>query len=492
MTASRRFVGGQIRTPIDLPETPVYRFNPCRFQKFRTTLATAVIAAGLACAANPTASAQVSRGGMASLFIPDFLPRDLPVFVDALALEEWQRPILETLLDDYKTNFDTAAEGVRASMGGLKDVAASTSPDKIIELISKPLVSWSDEKKKLRGDFLDSVRSQLSDVQLESWPRLERALRREKALPNGELSGEALNLVLIAREIDAPPIVADGAAAAIDAYEVQLDEALAAREAELESTIASKLRAMQPGDNRELLQIEERIMQRRIAVRQAQEAGISTIRDALGSEFGPKFEKRALRRAFPQVYGPDPVTPLFDAALALTDLTPEQTTQLTDLRNSFETEHGALQVRFANAIRTTEPDEPKRRAEMLAAKAAGGSPRFSEPAEIEAIKNQRQEFYSRMRASIAEILNDSQKELVPGFGKPGAGITEGQKYQDAVRLGTGGVSPAGTTKGSAGGATPAADVEGIDPAVKPGKGGGPTMDDTKPGAAKPPKSPKQE
>ena len=35
--------------PFDFPETPVYRFNPCRFPKFRTALATAVIAAGLAC-----------------------------------------------------------------------------------------------------------------------------------------------------------------------------------------------------------------------------------------------------------------------------------------------------------------------------------------------------------------------------------------------------------------------------------------------------------
>lgn len=492
MTVLRRFVGGQVRTSFDPSETPVLLFNPRRSQKFRSTLAAAVIAAGLACAATPLASAQVSRGGMASLFIPDFLPRDLPVFVDALALEEWQRPILETLLDDYKTNFDTAAEGVRSSMGSLKDVAANTSPDKIIELISKPLVSWSDEKKKLRADFLESVRSQLSDVQLESWPRLERALRREKALPNGELSGESLNLVLIAREIDAPPLVVDGASAAIDAYEVRLDEALAVRETELEATIASKLRAMQPGDNRQLVAIEERIMQRRLVVRQAQEEGMASIRDALGSEFGPKFEKRALRRAFPQVYGPDPVTPLFDAAFALTDLTPEQTQRLTDLRTSFESEHGSLQTRYADTIRRTEPEEPKRRAEMLAAKAAGGTPKFSEPAEIEAIKNQRQEFYTRTRAAIAEILNDSQKELVPGFGKPGAGLAEGQKYQDAVRLGTGGVSPAGTTKGAAGGAAPAADVEGIDPAVKPGKGGGPTMEDTKPGATKPGKSPKQE
>lgn len=462
-------------------------FNSRRTPKFRMMLSAAVVAAGLACAATPSASAQISRGGMASLFVPDFLPRDLPVFVDALTLEEWQRPILETLLDDYKTNFDTAAEGVRSSMGSLKDVAANTSPDKIIELISRPLVSWNDEKKKLRAEFLESVRSQLSDVQLESWPSLERALRREKALPNGELSGESLNLVLITREIDAPPIVADGAAASIEAYEIELDRALEARETELESTIASKLRAMGPNDNRELLAIEQRIMQRRLAVRQAQETGLAGIRDALGSEYGVQFEKRALRRAFPQVYGPDPVTPLFEAALALTDLTPDQGTRLNDLRTRFDAEHGALQTRFADTIRRTEPDEPRRRAEALATKAAGGAPKFGDAPEIDAIKNERQEMYTRIRAAIAEILNDAQKELVPGFGKPGAALTDGQKYQDAVHLGTGGA--AGNSKGILQSDSDSNPLR-ADPAIKPGRDGGTKLEDIKQNEPKPAKSPK--
>ena len=75
--------------------------------KLRNRLALAVLAAGCAFASVPTASAQFGgRSGMASMFTPDFLPRDLPIFVDALALEEWQRPVLEVLLQDYDTNFN--------------------------------------------------------------------------------------------------------------------------------------------------------------------------------------------------------------------------------------------------------------------------------------------------------------------------------------------------------------------------------------------------
>ena len=457
---------------------------------FRSRLATAVLAAGLSLAVVPTpvAEAQIARGGMAALFVPDFLPRDMPVFVDSLGLEEWQRPIMETLLDDYQTTFNTAADGVRASMGQFKDVAANTDPDKIIEMITKPLLSWGDEKKRLRQDFLESVRSQLSEVQVEQWPRLERALRREKALPNGELSAESLNLVMIARETDAPPAAADAALAAVEDYEIKLDAALAAREQELEATISAKLSAMGPNDMSRFLAIEERIMQRRVEVRTVQEQAITAIRDALGSEYGAAFEKRALRRAYPQVYGPDPVTPLFEAAAALPNLTESQKTQLLALRTRFDSEHGTIQTRYVDAIRTSEPLEPRRRNEALSRKAAGGTVKPVESPEIDTIKTERNEFYARMRAAISEILTDEQKELVPGFGKPGADLPAGQKYNDAVHLGTDGGADGAVTpvKPGAGGA-PTLGEETLDPSKKPADGG---KNNTSPDVPKPAKNPK--
>ena len=184
-------------------------------------LAIAVVAAGVALSLAPAAHAQFGGGvGMRNLFMPDFLGRDLPVFVDSLQLEEWQRPILETLLDEYNATFVTANEGFQAKM---KETAVGASQDRVMDAISKPLVEWAAEKVVLRDDFLASVKSLLSDVQVEQWPRLERALRREKSLPNGELSGETLNLMMIFRELDAPPSAADAARVPMEEYEAKLD-----------------------------------------------------------------------------------------------------------------------------------------------------------------------------------------------------------------------------------------------------------------------------
>lgn len=453
--------------------------------RLRTRIAVFAITTVAALGASTAVQAQGMRGGMASLFVPDFLPRDLPVFVDSLGLEEWQRPILEALLEDYGTNFATAADGIRASMGQLRESPNAANPEKIVEMISKPLIAWGEEKKKLRADLLESVKSQLSDVQIESWPKLERALRREKALPNGEISGESVNLVLITREIDAPPVLIDNARAAIEEYEVKLDEALAAREVELEATIAPMLSAMGSNDSDRLVATQERVMQKRVAVRQIQEAGRDAIREALGADYGPNFEKRALRRGYPQVYGPDPVTPLFEAAMTLPDLTEEQKAKITALRAKFDGEHGTLQGRYKKAVSDFEPREPRRRAEALALKALGEAPKSTESPEIDSIKTERQELYTRFRGALAEILTDNQKEAVPGFGKPGAELAPGQKYSDATR------NPKGVEGGKQPAASPTDGNQPIDPSRKPSPGGKPTMNDIRPGGSQPNQSPKQ-
>jgi hypothetical protein len=389
------------------------------FAFLRVSLVAAVLSSGAALSVAPSAAAQFGgRGGMAQLFMPEYLSRDLPVFVDSLQLEEWQRPILEALLDDYNTNFNTAADGVRQAISGLKDAAAGTSPDKVIELVQQPLLRWADEKEKLRQDFIDNVKSQLSDTQAELWPKLDRAMRREKCLPNHELSGEGLNLLLILRELEVSPAAADAAREAVEAYEANLDTALAAREQIMQSAIAGQLRAMSNPDPEAGVQLAEQIMARRVAVRTVQDESLAAIRDALGAEYGATFERRALQRAFPQVYRPDPITPLFEAANALPDLTDDQKTSLKALSDRFNAEYPAFQKKFADGYRLTEPREPRRRTELARNRGAGNS-KYGEAPEIEALKAERDAMFARFREEIAAILNDAQKQAIPGMEKPG-------------------------------------------------------------------------
>lgn len=393
--------------------------------KLRNRIALAVLAAGCAFASVPTASAQFGgRSGMASMFTPDFLPRDLPIFVDALALEEWQRPVLEVLLQDYDTNFNTAADGVRAKMASFKDVAAGANAERVLEMISEPLVAWTAEKKRLREDFLAGVRGTLGDTQVENWPRLERALRREKSLPLGELSGESIDLTVIVREVQPSPLALDGARNAIEQYEVALDAALAVRDEALDSAIAPLLRAMSASDANSGVAAQEAIMQKRVVVRGAQEAGIAAIRDALGGEYGPAFERRALEKSFPQVFRPDPITPLIEGAQALPDLTDDQKTQLSALSTQYGFDLNGVRSALVDAYKVAEPSEPRRRTELARQKAEGQTVRLTDAPQVEQAKKAREDLYEKYRNLLAGILSPEQRTAVPGFVKESPGDAE--------------------------------------------------------------------
>ncbi len=393
--------------------------------KLRNRLALAVLAAGCAFASVPTASAQFGgRSGMASMFTPDFLPRDLPIFVDALALEEWQRPVLEVLLQDYDTNFNTAADGVRAKMASFKEVAAGANAERVLEMISEPLVAWTAEKKRLREDFLAGVRGTLGDTQVENWPRLERALRREKSLPLGELSGESIDLTVIVREVQPSPLALDGARTAIEQYEVALDAALATRDEALDTAIAPLLRAMSAADANSGVAAQEAIMQKRVLVRGAQESGIAAIAAALGGEYGPALERRALEKSFPQVFRPDPITPLIEGAQALPDLTDDQKTQLSALGTQFGFDLNGVRVALMDAYKATEPSEPRRRTELARQKAEGQTVRLTDAPQVEDAKKQREDLYEKYRNLLAGILSPEQRTAVPGFVKEPSGSSE--------------------------------------------------------------------
>ena len=65
----------------------------------------------------PMAFAQFGgKSGFSQAFKPDLLPRDMTMIVETLKLEEWQRAIVQTLLQDYQDSFKTGTDAIREKM----------------------------------------------------------------------------------------------------------------------------------------------------------------------------------------------------------------------------------------------------------------------------------------------------------------------------------------------------------------------------------------
>lgn len=366
------------------------------------SLFAALIVAG-AIVASPLSHAQFgSRSLMVQAFEPYIMQRDMPLMVAILDLDETQRPIVDMLLEDYMASFAAGIEKVRAQM---QDAGSAAKED--LTALLRPLNNWSRERQELYNRFAETMKSVLSPQQLDRWPAFERAIRRERLLPQSEISGEGVNLIGIINDLAPPAEVRATAQPVIEAYEIRIDGALTERQAREEENMGPMMDAMVTMDHQRAAELQDRIMAARVRLRDAQEISIEEISTALGADWGPRFRVIAMQRAFPEVFSPNSVIRLFDAALEIADLTPEQRASITSLKGEMEREWEGLSREMLTVVKRDEPAAPKRRA-AAPAERQGRSP------ELEAMRRKRQDLAERYRQQLEHILTPEQYADLPG------------------------------------------------------------------------------
>jgi hypothetical protein len=269
---------------------------------------------------------------------PDFMRRDLSLFVDQLALDDAQTLVLETLFDDYEGDYelrssevqdqlrtlgqqmfqtmmspemrDMMGERMREIRTELDDIAAeqgemtdeerrsffrdrmmqiqeemqATRAEQGLDLETKAAIkeifdlfeAWTIEKVAMRERFVEGLKSQLNDDQLTAWPAFNRFLVREKSLPKSRLSGEGTNLFLIIDEYGLDDASFDRLEPLFDEYELALHNSLVSRDRFLETSAPKLYKALQGGDKDEARRIVDRQVDYRKAVRNVNDQFIQT------------------------------------------------------------------------------------------------------------------------------------------------------------------------------------------------------------------------
>jgi len=379
----------------------------------------------LAGVATSPASAQFGgRGGFAQAFQPDIMQRDVTLMTSSLGLEEWQRPIVEALLQDYMSNFNTGVEALKDRMKVASEdagkVAKSNGGDAVLEKIMAPLNSWRTEKSQMLDKFMSDLKSQLGPQQLERWPSFERALRRERLLPDGDLSGESVDLFAVLTRMQLTPAEQDAVKQPLAAYELMLDEALVTRTSSMAVLDRELSDAMTSMNYERGADIQDKVMVVRIGVRSANDAGIELLAAALGDR-GDEFRTRALEAGYPDVFRPHPVMILMQQAYALPSLSPEQTSQIDALMTEFGTACREANMKIYEAVRVDQPKAPRKRVQAAADRksgAAGSAPNTPQGANstdpVVKARVERETMGAPFRDRLLAILTDEQKAELPG------------------------------------------------------------------------------
>ena len=139
---------------------------------------------------------------------PDYFTRDLLVFIEGLELDETQSVIAEAIFDDYEQQFvdGTAAMElqIEALTSQVRDMRDNVDNDELLEMVVKPIQDWMVRREELNQQLIENVRVILLPDQQERWTAFDRQLFREKKLDQGRLSGERIDLFVIARDLNLP------------------------------------------------------------------------------------------------------------------------------------------------------------------------------------------------------------------------------------------------------------------------------------------------
>ena len=370
-------------------------------------------------------------GGMADIreqLEPDFIRRDVPVFVQQLQLDSTQGLVLETLMGDYEESYETASTEVQGEIRdlGRQVFTSMVSPEmrermmtvgqevqedlrRLAEERGAPLSEeerrtffrermqqiqqqmaaesqaggnaemkrlmgdmftrfedWRVQKDTMRKDFVDGLKATLSDDQLALWPAFERFLTREKTLPRARLAGEGTNLILVLDNLELPPAAFEKVEPLLDDYEVRLDEALRARNDFLFQSTGKLFKALEQGDANDANRIIERQVDFRTAVRDVNDEYRTAFVSALGEMPEAKLlEDTILAEAYERVYRATNTRRAFDAALKMEGVDPGVLESIVALDQSYGVELSGLNRQLYETLRKEEPARTARDAQRF-------------------------------------------------------------------------------------------------------------------------------
>ena len=352
---------------------------------------------------------------------PDFMRRDVPIFVDQLQLDDTQELVLETLFDDYESDFELRSDeiqtelrdlgrqmfqsmmpqgfqermgqqwrDIRDEMDEIEAQEGELTPERRRELIRERMTTmqeelqaereeqgmgsemnaavsaifdmlqaWTVEKAAMRETFVESLKAQLGDDQLAAWAAFDRFLVREKSLPRSRLSGEGANLFFAIDEFGLEDAEFDRIESLFDDYEISLHEALVSRDRFLETSAPKLYRALQQGSADEAKRIVERQVDYRKAIRDVNERYIQIFSAAV-AENDPAVGAafaKALNQAAHEAIYRPTRTARAFEVAMSMDLSPEVMSAVNDLSTAYDTELVTMNEKIYRAVRKQEPKD---------------------------------------------------------------------------------------------------------------------------------------
>jgi hypothetical protein len=368
-------------------------------------------------------SANVSLAQGTEGLVPDPISsKDLRVYAERLSLTSEQRLALSELHVGYREKYRELRYGeIQDLFGRLEGFEPMKMPavKEVKEVIDQRRRILSAIEDLDRG-FFEEVQAVLTEEQLERIPRILRAREKQRyTLPfYGELGNIDLIELLDEMEMTAEELAAMDSV--LEQYEIASTASARDFHDELIHVVTAMLKKLEElGINEDSFSNPLGMMATITAVdvalketgkdlqaavvkqRQDTERYMRQMGEVLPAGRAEALEQAYLRSVYSQVY-PDRQTtkPMFEAALALEDLSEAQRTTLTDLRDRFGEQHRRVSQEMREAV-----DE--RMETIISVDPTGWESHWRTTQEL---RKERSDLNEQMRGTIKETLSEEQHD----------------------------------------------------------------------------------
>ena len=421
-------------------------------------------------------SSMMGAGGMT----PDYMLRDLQRFVVAFELSDEQVVIVEQILRDYDESFreasDSSQDGIgnsfRSMRGDENDPAREARQElreesnalreklnsannlgdeagmkELRDRLTQQIESIRDEmrqqrvdewqspqrqtaieevallmhdqlrlKQQMREEFEGDLVAVLTEEQLLLWPYLQRQLIRDRLLPRGRLSGEATDIMSLLEQQEYQEEVLALLQPAIQEWDINVTDALVARDDHLvenQGSLMAAMRTMDTSSGIDVLKMQGRLAE---TVRYVNDTAVQNILAMLPEDKVNQFDAIAKQTSYPRIYRQSRTDRAYEAALELEGLEPETMQAIMDLQDSMESEIAIANEQLMVATHGWEAKEQVERMERFAQRMTGGSSERQENPMQQAEENKRtiEDTYLEL---LRGLLTEEQIEELGGLEK---------------------------------------------------------------------------
>ncbi|MBL8745341.1 MAG: hypothetical protein JNK58_03185 [Phycisphaerae bacterium] len=362
-----------------------------------------VIAAALVPSLSAVAQPGMMGGfGGGQMFDPGVSTRDLDKYAEFLSMTPEQKEAAAALLDGYQTEFDRMAKEMREATDAAREEFRDTRDFTVWDDLRPKMEAFQAKRKELEGTLLRDVKDLMTDEQAARWPELERLRRRDTTLRRGFLSGETVDVVKLVEDSALPAEAMEQVRPLLSQYEIELDRVLIERNEQYEAGMGQGMALFRQGDMAAVNELFNKAREAGAKVRDVNRRYARLIEGVIPEGQREKFSREFKERSFPRVYREGFAGRALDAAVNFKDVTEEQRSRIAEIRQSYDRDAEAINVKWSKAIEENEMTITPM--EMMG---GGGGPALREG------RTARRELDQRTVDKLKAVLTEDQVKRLP-------------------------------------------------------------------------------